>query len=294
MGGMAPHGGERAAGAPPYLAGAGGDNREAWGGNGGDGGEAGEGSGVCLPAETCRIPADCDEGRTCVGSSTEQLCVPEQDYCDPQLCVQRSAGCLDHRCLPALPLGATCENSHQCGSGLCDRGSRVCVEKSVLCGCQDDRDCGDGATCVAVSSLDPCQPSSATKCVPNPAPEGSECNPPVCAAGLICGAEFGGTGIERCHAPSLPLGAICEPSSVDYDFQCAQGLYCGIHSSGAYWTCQALGEEGAACPCQTDLACGGDQKCHALAAVGESCGAKACQHGLRCVSAIVDGACCHD
>lgn len=308
IGGSA-HGGEPAlgAGAPNQAGGAapGGASPggAASGGATGDGGYAGEltggagagaGAGSCVEGTTCLVPADCAEGTTCLGSSVQRVCVLEADFCDPETCTQRSAGCVDHRCLPALALGATCATSHQCASGFCDASGHVCAQRPSSCGCEDDSSCGDGASCIPVHDpdLDPCWPDFQRKCVLNPAPEGSECNPPLCGLGLVCAAEFGGTGVERCHAPAVPLGAICEPSSIYFEFQCALGLDCRPDPSGAYSTCQPLGEEGADCPCKSGFFCDTASKCRSLAARGQSCADKGCKEGLRCVDAAVDGACC--
>jgi hypothetical protein len=87
------------------------------------------------PKPECYVNAECPTGLSCTGQRPSKLCVPDTDYCDstdPTLrCVQHSTGCVNHRCLPPLPLGAACTRSQECDpSQYCGEATDGCTPPS--------------------------------------------------------------------------------------------------------------------------------------------------------------------
>jgi hypothetical protein len=259
----------------------------------GDGGSAGANPGPrCRDGAACSLTSQCGADRICVGTQTSRICVPENDYCGPEPCVQRSAGCVDHRCLPPLPLGETCQDSHQCDSGRCDLQSHRCVAAAPDCNCvvNESDSCGEGWACIAASSLDICDSFGGALCIPSLGQEDDRCDSQGtrCAAGLTCwDPEL--DGIEHCLPGTLKLGDACGSVSNNPDLNCGPDLRCNAASG----MCEAApGVVGGPCPCNTGLACGTDQTCHPAAKTGESCAVNGCDRGLRCADAVVGGTCC--
>jgi hypothetical protein len=155
-------------------------------------------------------------------------------------------------------------------NGPCDGVSTACDPAEAVC---------DQGVCVA---LDPVLGV------------GDDCSaaPDACVTGAIC--HQGECALE------VPLGAMCNS-----DAQCPDSAYCsttcqqrvavnGDCTNGAQCvagalcngtTCDALGQDGDACPCDTGFWCGTDEQCHDLLAEGESCAAinSVCEPQLVCV-----------
>lgn len=236
-----------AGGADPGGAGAGGHSEAGEGGLGGEGGAS---------------------------NAVTHRCVYETEYCGPEECVQFSAGCVDHKCLPGLANGATCTGNRQCQSGRCDATSHQCVA-TTYCGCQwDDLACPDGQKCIGTHSVDQCT-IYGTQCV-TPGAAGTECNAGECEFGLNCYAFPNGTGITRCFW-SKTEGQPC--STFDAAYQCGPGLTCVVGEFPPNGVCTGHGN---ACPCQVGFECGADNLCHPLAKLGESCDSMKCDRKLRC------------
>ncbi len=252
------------------LGGRGGEGAEPEGGRGGSGdsGEAGS-AGECGVGQA----GSAGEGGA-PAQATKHLCVAATDYCGPEACVQFSAGCVDHHCLPPLANDVTCSTNHQCESGRCDDATKKCVATG-RCGCWADTDCAEGRVCRPSRSVDVCSPRR--QCV-EPGQAGVECfSTQECLPGLVCYATPMGTGITRCFGAS-GLGQTC--STIDPAFACGPGLDCTVTQVATFTgTCQTHGD---ACPCRQGFVCGAGNVCQALAQLGESCESTACDGNLRC------------
>lgn len=223
--------------------------------------------GMCTPPAT-HAGASCSEDRECAL---------------PMICSQ--AHC-------ARPSGQSCRLDEECVAGTvcapCDSGALCCRRRSELGGgecrknsdcapplfcedklcrvpnggaCSDDRDCGQGTTCLPSSS-------GQLRCGP-PAPAGAECNSaPDCAKGL-CSSR------RRCPSE---LSGLCVDES-----DCVPGLVCAPR--GALRICTNPGQ---ACqPCDDVRDCAGLARCKGVceAAVGMGCTNDACcSDGNYCIS----------
>ena len=89
------------------------------------------------------------------------------------------------------------------------------------------------------------------------------------------------TGQEHCVRGWLHAGDSCYDLPNNPSALCEPDLHCNLTTG----MCEPnAGTLGGACPCQTGLTCGDDQKCHPGAAKGESCEQIVCGKGLRCAT----------
>ena len=222
-----------------------------------------------------------------MGSQGVKRCVDAADYCSDTLpCTTNSAGCVEHRCLPALPLGADCGSHEQCqANAYCADGA--CTERPFVWGdtCGDDGDprCGRGLACrwdwtaFYNRCLDQRVPVGAHDCDT----EGARCQ-----EGSYCDASL---PLSECVA-DRPAGASCFP-----DEECIAGYACRGASA---WegVCEAIPTAQAPCAttppsCTVEAYCGDDSVCHPKARRGEDCSTVECVPGLRCVDTIQSGHC---
>lgn len=291
------NGGDNGAGAPTSgSAGAGSGSNSGAGasagevGGGGVGpGSSGEGGSAGGDADTsCLVNGECPTNEVCVGVPAVKRCVNSADYCSTTLpCTTNSAGCVAHRCLPALPLGSSCGSHQQCqATAYCADGT--CVVRPLVwgdtCGEDDDPRCGRGLVCrydwtaFYNRCLDERVPQGAHGCVTEFA---------SCQDGSYCDMS---ASLSECVA-KRPAGAYCFSNE-----ECIAGNTCGDFSPGGEGVCAALPAAQAPCAttsprCTVETYCGTDSICHPMARRGEDCTSVECVPGLRCVDTVDSGQC---
>lgn len=280
-----------------------------------DGIGAAGGAGGAADPNACLVAKDCVGRGQCVGSETALLCVRPSDVCSSAAECGRGETC-DGYCRPAPGFGEHCSTScraplwchaiadiclpYTLSSPDCDLGSAQCPEgnecRPASIGSSRNHDC---------SSLG-CDPQKCRRPF-----QVVSCLAFACAQGTYCAAT-------DC-SPNLAVGSACPPdetpSPIGVSFgslPCEVGAYCGTGQEGA--VCIRSPGEGEACvqpqaqaqsghptctdaihggcsPCARGLYCGDDGVCRRAAQYGERCADRACDGGLRCASAIVDGTC---
>jgi hypothetical protein len=161
--------------------------------------------------------------------------------------------------------GATCANSNQCKSAMCNLGLSGCgtCVQPIKSGqaCNGQKPCELGTSCVA------------NKCAPDGV-KGDACGngKPACGTGLYCSAN-------AC-APVLGIGAMCNPLTTTGECDPIAGLYCDAttRKCAAYKVVDS------------GQACGQTADGYALCAAGGTCSGTAPM--ATCVSAAMDSAAC--
>jgi hypothetical protein len=256
--------------------------RDASAGSGGasaSGGAAGVSCGSAPPDSDappakpeCYVDGECATQQSCTGSKLAKICVPERDYCDTTLpCAQNSAGCVNHRCLAALPRGASCTSSKACDASLyCAVVTDACASASCLPLSVDSSGgtgvctprAPDGTVCDLGEQCQNgvCSYNGDFDLQPyvcrGPGGEGARCDYAPCASGLECLFDphnFNGDPnfpgyVHRCTSHSLGTkDAYCVDPIQNYDLLCDPGLDCQRTSLEGIYQCEPLPELGQAC-----------------------------------------------
>src|SRR5258706_231966 len=120
-----------------------------------------------------------------------------------------------------------------------------------------------GQVCIPAISVDFCSGPAlkGTMCISSsPLGEGERCDSDFaqCPKGMMCWDDYM-TGQEHCVRGWLHAGDSCYDPPNNPSVLCEPDLHCNLTTE----MCEPNdGTLGGACPCQTGLTCGDDQKCH--------------------------------
>ena len=274
--------------------------------------------------QTCKKDVECDPGMRCV--------IPDTAWCPGKVnpvigvCVED----LDHGCWSSQD----CSAQQRCGGESICTDPQGCVSANVQGSCmphaiQGDccgshKECGPAYDCRNANTSSTCPPNSTAVCLPKPA-YGETCwNYTECADGMVCNQAFVCACNARCYNShpgwcGSPAGQACK-TDIDCGtgYACARDEECKLNPCFNSADCPISGYCKPKSPgiCWGHASCSGGQFCEGLFVcptneicndpdVAGTCGAKvpeggccgsykACQPGLRCISAATKVGCSLD